>query len=44
MPLHDFGTEHVALVKWAPGTQFTRHSHFDGEEIFVLDGVFEDEA
>lgn len=43
MPLHEFGTEHVALVKWAPGTQFTRHTHFGGEEILVLDGVFEDE-
>lgn len=43
MPLHEFGNEHVALVKWAPGTQFTRHTHIGGEEIFVLDGVFEDE-
>ncbi|MGB3491306.1 MAG: cupin domain-containing protein [Elainellaceae cyanobacterium] len=43
MPLHTFGTEHVALVKWAPGTQFQRHTHYGGEEIFVLDGVFEDE-
>jgi len=42
-PLHEFGTEHVALVQWAPGTQFTRHAHLGGEEIFVLDGVFEDE-
>lgn len=43
MPLHAFGTEQVALVKWAPGTQFQHHSHWGGEEIFVLDGVFEDE-
>ena len=43
MSLHEFGTEHVALVKWTPGTQFTRHTHLGGEEIFVLDGVFEDE-
>jgi anti-sigma factor ChrR (cupin superfamily) len=43
MPLHSFSTETVALVKWAPGTQFPRHSHPGGEEIFVLDGVFEDE-
>jgi len=43
MPLHTYGTENVALVKWAPGTQFQHHSHFGGEEIFVLDGVFEDE-
>jgi anti-sigma factor ChrR (cupin superfamily) len=43
MPLHAFGTEQVALVKWAPGTQFQHHSHWGGEEIFVLDDVFEDE-
>jgi anti-sigma factor ChrR (cupin superfamily) len=43
MPLHAFGTEQVALVKWAAGTQFPPHSHWGGEEIFVLDGIFEDE-
>ena len=43
MPLHSFGTENVALVKWAPGTVFQRHQHWGGEEIFVLEGVFEDE-
>jgi anti-sigma factor ChrR (cupin superfamily) len=43
MPLHSFGTEQVALVKWAPGTQFQPHRHWGGEEIFVLEGVFEDE-
>jgi anti-sigma factor ChrR (cupin superfamily) len=43
MPLHSFGSEQVALVKWAPGTQFSHHTHWGGEEIFVLEGVFEDE-
>ena len=43
MPLHGFGSEHVALVRWAPGTRFQPHSHPGGEEIFVLDGVFQDE-
>ena len=43
MPFHAYETEHVALVKWAPGTTFQRHQHWGGEEIFVLDGVFEDE-
>ncbi|MBE7382456.1 MAG: cupin domain-containing protein [Leptolyngbya sp. SIO1E4] len=43
MPLHAYGTEQVALVKWSPGTTFQRHQHWGGEEIFVLDGVFEDE-
>ncbi|MFO7630004.1 MAG: cupin domain-containing protein [Prochlorococcaceae cyanobacterium] len=43
MPLHGFGSEHVALVRWAPGTLFQAHIHRGGEEIFVLDGVFQDE-
>lgn len=43
LPLHEFATEHVALVRWAPHTRFPRHSHFGGEEIYVLDGVFRDE-
>ncbi|MGK7890317.1 MAG: cupin domain-containing protein [Leptolyngbyaceae cyanobacterium] len=43
MPLHTYGTENVALVKWAPGTRFQRHQHWGGEEILVLEGVFADE-
>ncbi|AFY60294.1 cupin domain-containing protein [Synechococcus sp. PCC 6312] len=43
MPLHTFGTENVALVKWEPGTQFQTHRHWGGEEIYVLEGVFADE-
>jgi anti-sigma factor ChrR (cupin superfamily) len=43
MPLHSFEGQHTALVRWAPGTFFNPHRHFGGEEIFVLDGVFEDE-
>jgi anti-sigma factor ChrR (cupin superfamily) len=43
LPLSEFGTEHTALVRWAPGTQFKTHRHYGGEEIFVVDGVFEDE-
>jgi anti-sigma factor ChrR (cupin superfamily) len=43
MPLHEYGTEHVALVKWAPNTQFNAHQHWGGEEIFVLEGTFHDE-
>jgi anti-sigma factor ChrR (cupin superfamily) len=43
MPLHEFGTEGVALVRWAPDTVFKPHTHFGGEEILVLDGTFEDE-
>jgi len=43
MPLHAFGSEHVALVRWAPGSVFQPHGHPGGEEIVVLDGVFQDE-
>lgn len=43
MPLHTFGTENVALVRWAPGTVFQPHSHPAGEEILVMDGIFQDE-
>ena len=43
MPLHEFETEHVALVRWAPNTQFTSHQHWGGEEILVLAGTFYDE-
>ena len=43
MPLHDFGSEHISLVKWAPGTKYVSHGHPQGEEIYVLSGVFADE-
>ncbi len=37
------GRQHTALVRWAPGTRFNRHQHWGGEEIFVLEGTFQDE-
>ncbi|MET3107961.1 anti-sigma factor ChrR (cupin superfamily) [Oxalobacteraceae bacterium GrIS 2.11] len=43
LPLSEFGAEHTALVRWQPGTQFKPHRHYQGEEIFVIEGVFEDE-
>ena len=43
MSLHEFRTEHTALVRWAPRTYFQAHRHYGGEEIFVVHGVFEDE-
>jgi anti-sigma factor ChrR (cupin superfamily) len=43
MPLHSFEGQHTALVRWAPGTFFNPHRHHGGEEIFVVEGVFEDE-
>ena len=42
-PLHDHKGENVALVRWAPGTEFHPHTHMGGEEIFVLEGTFSDE-
>ena len=41
--LHQFGGEHVALVRWAPDTLFKPHQHWGGEEILVLEGTFYDE-
>jgi anti-sigma factor ChrR (cupin superfamily) len=35
--------EHVALVRWQPGTHFQRHTHAGGEEILVLEGELADE-
>jgi anti-sigma factor ChrR (cupin superfamily) len=43
LPLSESGTSHTALVRWAPGTYFNPHRHFGGEEILVVEGVFEDE-
>lgn len=43
MPLHSFGTESSALVKWPAGERFQPHRHFGGEEIFVISGEFIDE-
>lgn len=35
--------ETMALVRWQPNTYFPRHTHPGGEEIFVIEGTFEDE-
>ena len=43
MSLHEYEGEHVALVKWAPNTQFKAHQHWGGEEILVIAGTFYDE-
>jgi anti-sigma factor ChrR (cupin superfamily) len=43
MPLSEFGTQHTAMVRWAPETYFNPHRHYDGEEIYVVEGVFSDE-
>ncbi|PCF96639.1 cupin domain-containing protein [Vreelandella nigrificans] len=33
----------TSLVRYAPNSQFSHHTHGGGEEILVLDGVFADE-
>lgn len=43
LPLHAVEGENVALVRWAPGTKFADHAHWGGEEIFVIEGTFQDE-
>lgn len=43
LPLHEAQGINTALVRWAPNTQFNRHGHPGGEEILVLEGVFQDE-
>ena len=43
MPLHEHLHEHTALVKWPRGEVFKPHSHFGGEEIFVISGEFCDQ-
>lgn len=43
LPLSEFDTTHTAMVRWAPRTYFNPHRHYGGEEIFVVEGVFEDE-
>lgn len=34
----------TSLVRYAPGSRFSRHGHDGGEEILVLEGVFSDES
>ena len=33
----------TSIVKYAPGSHFSAHTHDGGEEFLVLDGVFQDE-
>ena len=33
----------TTIVRYAPGSRFTAHTHGGGEEFVVLDGVFQDE-
>ena len=33
----------TSIVRYAPGSRFSAHTHTGGEEFIVLEGVFEDE-
>ncbi|MFK7865082.1 MAG: cupin domain-containing protein [Pseudohongiellaceae bacterium] len=43
LPLHSHGGESTALVRWPAGEVFREHTHFGGEEIFVISGEFIDD-
>jgi anti-sigma factor ChrR (cupin superfamily) len=43
-PLHDFNGESTYLIRLAAGVELGHNTHPGGEEMFVLDGVFSDEA
>jgi len=43
LPLHDYETQHTALVHWPAHEHFNPHQHWGGEEILVLEGEFCDE-
>ena len=33
----------TTIVRYAPNSHFSKHSHTGGEEFIVLDGIFQDE-
>src|SRR5262249_27445676 len=39
----DAGARATSIVRYAPGTAFSPHTHLGGEEFFVLEGIFQDE-
>ncbi len=43
MPLHEFESESVALVRWPAAENFKPHVHAGGEEIYVISGELIDE-
>ena len=43
LSLHEFHTQHTALVYWPENEKFQAHQHWGGEEILVISGEFIDE-
>ena len=41
--LHEYGAEHVSLLRLAPGTRSGEHVHDGGQEVLVLEGRYCDE-
>jgi anti-sigma factor ChrR (cupin superfamily) len=44
LPLHEHGSERVALVRWPAGESLEAHTHEGGEEVYVISGEIADEA
>lgn len=43
MLLYDFCIQYIVLVCWVLGMYFNLYCYYGGEEILVVDGIFEDE-
>lgn len=43
LPLHEWNSESVAMVRWPAGEHFQSHEHVGGEEIYVISGELIDE-
>lgn len=43
IPLHEFESEYASFVKWPANERFQSHTHFGGQEIYVISGEFNDE-
>lgn len=42
LPLHQFGNESVALLRWPAGTALADQHYPGGAELYVIDGAFSD--
>lgn len=43
IPLHEHGSEIVALIRWGPNLPFASQGYEGGEEVFVIEGAYYDE-
>ena len=42
LPLHEFASERVRLIRFAAGARSKHHGHPGGDEVLVLEGAFQD--